>query len=232
MVHARKLILDHMTNFSLKIPFFFPFCAVRGLSFTWLETSHTKLSEIYLARGGSVYIKVEKVISCLLLRPCTEDSRMMSRWVQHQGRGNSCLLFHCLLLGARRLVSWAPYVAVEVAGDGPGIEPKEEVCKKADMRCLSPCTDPWKKHSPRSAEPSCCRVESKMLALLIHLGKRFCCSRFLAASEHVLLKYLFKCRVAEGLGRGVCLWVRCSTGPTEVFSFGDTTTAHGSFFIF
>lgn len=42
--------------------------------------------------------------------------------------------------------------------------------------------------------------------------------------------YLFKCRVAEGLGWGVCLPV--SEGPTEVFSFGDTATAHGSFFIF
>lgn len=49
----------------------------------------------------------------------------------------------------------------------------------------------WTLLLPLPAAALVAGVESKMLALLIHLGKRFCCSRSLAASEHVLLKYLY-----------------------------------------
>lgn len=64
-----------MTNLSFKIFIFLLFCAIRGLSFTWLEPAHTKLSEVDLVQHGSAYFGVEEVTSCVLRGPCVEEGK-------------------------------------------------------------------------------------------------------------------------------------------------------------
>lgn len=89
------------------------------------------LGEVYLALSGAAYFKVEKVISCVLLRPFVEKTQLQGTEVQQEEEGNECLASYCFLLYCSQ-ACWLSMSHGFCEAAGAGMELKEEKLRKPE----------------------------------------------------------------------------------------------------
>lgn len=207
-----------------------------------------------LTQHGSAYFKVEKVVSCVLWRPCVEEGEWGAcRWVW--------------LCAAPILASWSTgaaqwglcgaAMALWGGWGWAGMQLKESICYKTCMKDKVLMAQAWRKSrcpnllNRLAIAASCCVVEgieSKMLALLTHLGKPFSYFDFLAAVEHPVLKYhkvswcrmqsvwgsqgggedahLSGARGAQGEQSSILFWGWCPNAMNGSVLFWQSLSAH------
>lgn len=190
-----------------KLRLFSPYCAVRGLYFTWLPTFHTKLSETYPVQCGTAPFKVEKVI----LSP---ETSYWESWIRHWSltwrRGKSwfvILLFG--LLGAIRLVAehvtWLFWGGRGWARSWTARRNPLEHCSNTPV----PHCTAVGELGPPAAPAFCSGSRSQTPALLLYLGKliKFPCSNWtpLAKTPHGQF-WLSSAKCCGACGRVRALW--------------------------